>query len=210
MQTCRIIVAAMVFAVVVTISVSAQTRPGTPAPKPAASPTPQTPPPTITAAFAVPATRIAFIDTTAFGDEKTGVTRYVNAVKGLQREFLPKQTELTNIQNRLNAISDEIRKLSGSPVVDQKSVQARQDEGERLQRDLKYKKDQADADFTKRYQEVVGPISTDIGKAIDQFALQHGVSLVLDVSKLAQAVLTLNPAMDATQAFIVEYNKTHP
>jgi Skp family chaperone for outer membrane proteins len=209
MQIFRVIVAAMLFAGVVTTSASGQTRPGTAAPKPATSPAPQTPPAT-SAAFAVPATKIAFIDTTAFGDEKTGVTRYVNAVKGLQREFQPKQTELTNIQNRLNAISEELRKLNSTPVVDPKSVQARQDEGERLQRDLKYKKDQADADFTKRYQEVVGPISTDIGKAIDQFALQHGVSLVLDVSKLAQAVLTLNPAMDATQAFIVEYNKTHP
>ena len=51
-----------------------------------------------------------------------------------------------------------------------KTVQAKNDEGERLQRDLKYKKEQADADFAKRYQDVVSPISQDIGKALDQFA----------------------------------------
>src|SRR6266496_1847617 len=208
MQIFRIAVTAMILACVISISASAQTRPGTAAPKPA---TPQIPPTTTTSTFAVPATKMAFIDTTEFGDEKTGITRYVNAVKGLQREFQPRQTDLTNIQNRLNAIAEELRKLNANPiVVDPKTVQARHDEGERLQRDLKYKKDQADADFTKRYQEVVGPIYADIGKAIDQFAAQRGISLVLDVSKLAQAVLTLNPAMDATQAFIVEYNKTHP
>jgi Skp family chaperone for outer membrane proteins len=158
----------------------------------------------------VPATKIAFIDTTVFAEEKGGISRYVTAVKSLEREFQPRQNELNNIQTRIKAIADELNKLSGNAVVDPKTIATRQDEGERLQRDLKYKKDQADADFAKRYQEVVGPISSDIGKAIDQFAVQRGISLVLDVSKLGQSVLTLNPAMDVTQVFIIGYNRTHP
>jgi hypothetical protein len=34
--------------------------------------------------------------------------------------------------------------------------------------------------------------------------------MILDISKLLPAVLTLNPAMDVTQAFIAEYNSRNP
>ena len=189
------------------VLVGAQTRTPTPSPTPARPAAPQATPAT---AIAVPDTRIALINTAEFGDEKTGITRYVNAVKSVQREFLPKNTELTTIQTRINTLADEISKLSGAAVVDPKTIQAKQDEGERLQRDLKYKKDQAQADFQKRYQEVVSPISADIGKAIDQFALQNRITMVLDPSKFDVAILSVNPAMDVTRAFITAYNARNP
>ena len=194
-------------AAIVAISASAQTRPGTAAPRQAA---PQTPPAAVSNA-PVPDSKIAFIDTGMFGEEKGGINRYVSAVKKVEREFQPRQTELITIQNRIKALADEISKLSGNSVlVDPKTIQAKQEEGERLQRDLKYKKDQADADFAKRYQEEVSPISTDIGKALDQFAQQRGITMILDISKLAPAVLTVNPAMDVTAAFIAEFNSKNP
>jgi|SRR5438876_7464361 len=204
MKRIRLISAALMLAAIVTISASAQTRPGTAAARPAATQTPAV------SNAPVPETKIAFIDTGMFGEEKGGITRYVIAVKGVEREFQPRQTELTGIQARIKALADEISKLSGNSVVDPKTIQAKQDEGERLQRDLKYKKDQADADFAKRYQEVVSPISTDIGKALDQFAQQRGITMILDISKLAPAILTVNPAMDVTQAFIAEFNSKNP
>ena len=203
MKRIRLISAALMLAAIVTISASAQTRPGTAADRPA----PQTP---AASNAPVPDTKIAFIDTGMFGEEKGGINRYVTAVKAVEREFQPRQTELTGIQTRIKALADEISKLSGNSVVDPKTIQAKQDEGERLQRDLKYKKDQADADFAKRYQEVVAPISTDIGKALDQFAQQRGITMILDISKLAPAILTVNPAMDVTQAFIAEFNSKNP
>jgi Skp family chaperone for outer membrane proteins len=89
-------------------------------------------------------------------------------------------------------------------------VRAKREEGERLQRDLKYKKEQADADFEKRYAEAVGPVSNDIGNALIQYASENGLTMILDISKLAPAVLSVNPAMDVTQAFIADYNSKHP
>ena len=83
----------------------AQTRPGTPGP---AAPRPAAPQATPTTSAAVPVTRIALVDTTIFGDEKAGVTRYVNAVKGVQAGFQPRQVELNNLQSRIKAIADEI------------------------------------------------------------------------------------------------------
>lgn len=186
------------------VSASAQTRPSAPA----TTPRPAAPQPVPTAN--VPDTKIALVDTSAFGDEKTGIKRYLNAVSSVQLQFKPRTQELVDLQTRMKVIAEEITKLSGNPVVDPKSIQAKQDEGERLQRDFKYKKEQLDADFEKRYNEIVGPISSDIGKALDQFAGQHGVTMILDISKLLPAILTANPAMDITQPFIAEYNSKNP
>src|SRR5947209_10925541 len=202
MKKIGIFAAAFVLAAILAVSASAQTRPGTTT---AARPAPAT------ASGPVPDTKIAFIDTSAFDDEKEGIVRYVNAMKTLEREFKPRQDELQGMQTRIKAIADDITKLnSGSSVVDPKTIQAKNDEGERLQRDLKYKQEQAQADYQKRSQEVLGPISQDIGNALNQFATAHGITMILDISKLAPAILTLNQNMDVTKAFITEYNSSHP
>ena len=172
-------------------------------------PAPQRPAAPATA-VAVPDTKIAIIDTARFAEEKTGIKRYLNAVKSVQGEFAGKQKELVDLQTRLKAISDDVAKLSGNSVVSPETIRAKQDEYERLQRDLKYKKEQAEAEFQKRFETVVGPISEDIGKALNQYATDHGLSMILDISKLLPAVLTMNPAMDVTQAFISEYNSKNP
>jgi Skp family chaperone for outer membrane proteins len=184
-----------------------QTRPVATGP---ATPKPAAPQPSPATTASIPATKIAVVDTSMFGDAKAGIKRYLNAVKGVQSEFQPKQGELVSLQTRIKAIADEITKLSGNSVVSQQTIQAKRDDAERLQRELKYKKDQADADFQKRYEAVVGPISADIGKALDQYAAQQGLTMILDISKLLPAVLSMNPAMDVTQAFISEYNSKNP
>ena len=210
----RILVNAVGFVVLTgaTVSTFAQTRPATPAPTTARPTAPQpTPAPTTApATVAVPAAKIALVDTTAFSDEKTGIKRYLNAVNTLQRQFDARNTELRNLDAQIKALAAEINKLSAAPIVSKETIRAKQDEGERLQRDLKYKKEQADADYAKRYEEAVGPVSTDIGKALDLYANQHGLTMVLDISKLLPAVLTVNPTTDITQAFIADYNSTHP
>lgn len=204
----RVVVIAAAFVVVASASnfAAAQVRPATTSP----SARPAAPQPTPGTTAPVPAAKIALVDTTVFGDEKAGITRYVNALKGVQAGFQPRVTELNNLQSRIKAIADEIAKLRGNSPVNSEAIKTKEDEGERLQRELKYKKDQNDADFEKRLTEVVAPISTDIGKALDQYASQHGLTMILDISKLLPAVLTVNPAMDVTQAFIADYNSKHP
>lgn len=161
---------------------------------------------------AVPASKIAFVNTEAFRDEKTGITKWIVAVKSLQREFDPREKELLALQNRIQTIAKEIETLSASNVVDQKTVIAKQEEGARLQRELKFKKEEGDAAFQKRYEDVVGPISKDIGTALDAFARQRGITLVLDLSRLAQmgAILSADTSTDVTAAFISEYNSKNP
>jgi len=195
MKNLRLIALAGLLAMFTVISAQAQTRP-------AATPTSGGP---------IPDAKIAFVDTQAFQDSKAGIVRYVAAVTSLDREFQPRQQELTNLQNQINAIADELQKLNSGPqVVDPRTVQTKQETGEKLQRDFKYKKELYDADAQKRYRDVVGPISEDIGKALDAFAKAHGISMILDISKIAQAVLSVNESMDVTKQFISEYNAKNP
>jgi Skp family chaperone for outer membrane proteins len=203
----RILVIAAGVLILINVTASAQTRPAATAP---ATSTPAVPQATPVAAAPVPATKMAFLDTTLFADEKNGIVRYVRAVKSVQGEFAPRQAELVALQTRIKALSDEITKLSASPVVSQETIKAKQDEGERLQREFKFKQEQASADYDKRLTQVVGPISTDIGKGLDLYASQHGLTMILDISKLLPAVLTLNPAVDVTTSFIAEYNSKNP
>lgn len=206
----RIIVNAVAFAILTGAAAStfAQTRPGTATPTTVKPAVPQATPAQTPAN--VPAAKIALINTSVFGDEKEGIRRYVNAVKSVQGEFTAKTAELNGLQARIKALADEITKLSAAPVVSQDTITAKQSEGERLQRELKYKKEQAESDMDRRYSAVVSPVSADIGKALDQYASQHGITLVLDISKLLPAILTANPATDITPSFIADYNSTHP
>lgn len=154
-------------------------------------------------------TKIGWIDTGAFADEKEGVTKYITALKALDAEMKPRVTELTTIQTRVKTIADDLNKpVPANVPVDQKALLAKQDEGQRLQREFEFKKKEYDAAVEKRSGEVLGPVSTDISKAINEFAKAKGYSVVLDIAALASAnaILSLDPASNITKEFITYYN----
>lgn len=114
------------------------------------------------------------------------------------------------MQTRLNTLVDDIRRLRQASPVDQRAIQAKQDEGTRLQQDFETKKQRYDEDYARRNREVTGPISQQIGKALDDFATQHGITMTLDLSKLLPAILTALPTVEITQAFIADFNRKNP
>lgn len=156
-------------------------------------------------------TKIGWIITAAFGDEKEGITKYVNAEKALDAEMKPRVTELQTIQTKLQTLSDEIKKLQGLAVVDQKSIAAKQDEGQNLQRTLKFKQEEAQQAYAKRREEVMAPISTNIFQALQEYAKKNGYAAILDISALGSEnqpspLVFLEPSADITRAFIAYYN----
>jgi Skp family chaperone for outer membrane proteins len=213
----------LIFAAFILISTTAfvvvgQTRPQTtparptptPPARPATTPLPRPAATPVVNAGPVPDSRIALIDTSAFNDEKNGIIRYVDAAKSIEAEFKTRTDEVQNLQNRLVALINEIQALQKATVVDQKTIQAKQQLGTNLQTEFKTKKDRLDEDISKRYEVVVGPISNLIGTAMDQFARQRGITMTLDASKLLPAILTAVPAIDMTQTFINEFNAKNP
>jgi Skp family chaperone for outer membrane proteins len=157
--------------------------------------------------------KIAVINTYAFGAEKEGITKYITAVKSLNAEFKPLNDELTTMQTKLQTLAteiDNINKLlkSNPKAVDEKSAQAKVDEAEKLQRDIKFKQEEGKSKFEKRQQAVLGPVMEDIYKAVQEFAKQKGYMMILDGAKLEESgiLVGITDAADITKEFVVFYN----
>lgn len=199
------------------VTICGQVRP---TPTPAARPTPTPSRPAVlptqplqttpNLVVAVPPSKIAVIDTGMFSDDKAGIFRVIDATMILQNEFRPRQQELQTLQTRINTLVEDIRKLRQAKVVDQKTIQAKQEEGIRIQQDFDTKKQRYDEDYERRYNQVMGPVSQQIGKALDEFAAEHGITMTLDVNKLLPAILTALPTVDVTAPFIAEFNRKNP
>jgi Skp family chaperone for outer membrane proteins len=191
MKIIRSIAAAFVFSALFAISAFAQTAPAT------------------TGGTG----KIVIINTAAFGD-KAGITKYVNALTSLETEFKPVQTELEGLVNRFETLRKEIETLReqaskpNSPIKPE-SVQAKIEQAEQLQRDIKRKEEDGQSRFQNRRAQLLGPISQDIGKALEDFAKQKGYSVILDSSKLYEAGILLvqvDEKADVTKEFIAYYN----
>ena len=84
----------------------------------------------------------------------------------------------------------------------------KREEGERLARELEFKKKEYDAFVQKRGGEILGPLNADIGKAIADFGKQKGYVAILDIGKLADAgaILHLDAGANVTKEFVTFYN----
>ena len=164
----------------------------------------------ISALAQVPAAppKIAFINTEAFYDDKAGITKLVTATKQLDAEFATQIKALEDGNTKLQGIAKELETMQKLPQAqfNQVAYTQKQDEGERLQRELTYKKTELESAYGKRRDALIGPISQDIGKGIDEFSKKNGYGVVLDISKLAQALLYFGETAEVTKEFITFYN----
>ncbi len=155
-----------------------------------------------------PSSRIGLVNSSDFGDEKTGITKYVNAVKALNTEFTPLQTELTTMNARLETLSSELVKLRGTPAETSAAAQAKVDEFMKLQRDIKFKSEEAKSKYERRQQAVLNPILQAIGTGLQDYAKQKGHTLIFDASKDQNGLLIAigDQSVDVTKDFVTFYN----
>ncbi len=92
-----------------------------------------------------------------------------------------------------------------TPLVNQQQ----QDKIDQMKKDLQRKGEDAQAAYQKRLQEVLGPVYDEIGKALDAYAKAHGITLILDVTKV-QGIVSAADSLDITKAFITEFNSKNP
>ncbi len=156
-------------------------------------------------------TKIAVINTLAFANEKGGITKYVNAQKKLDAEFKVETQQLQTLANRINALKTEIanlQKTNPNVPINKSTVTNKASEHDSLTRQLKFKQDDAKARYEARSQAVLGPVSRDIGVALQEFAKQKGYGLILDAAKLDRAglILAFDQKFNLTSQFIAYYN----
>jgi outer membrane protein len=196
MKIFRAIAAVAFLAVISAGSVLAQPRTSTPA-----SPAPST------QTGSIPETKIALVNTDEFADEKTGITRLVSAMKRVEGEFQPRRTELQTLQQQIEKATADLTKAA--PLQDAKVTQQQSDKIEGMKTEFKRKGEDAQAAYQKKLQDVLGPVYDDIGKALDAYAKAHGITLILDVTKI-QGILSASESLDITRPFITEFNSKNP
>jgi len=195
MKIFRAIAAVAFLAAISAGSVFAQPRTATPA-----SPAP-------TQTGSLPETKIALVNTDEFADEKTGITRLVAAMKRVDGEFQPRRTELQTLQQQIEKATADLTKAQ--PLQDARVSQQQADKIEGMKTEFKRKGEDAQAAYQKKLQDVLGPIYDDLGKALDTYAKAHGITLILDVTKI-QGILSASESLDITRPFITEFNSKNP
>ena len=197
MKIIRAIAAVAFFAAISAASVAAQ-------PKPTTTPAPAT---TGSATGNVPETKLALVDTDQFLDEKAGIVRLVTAAKKVENEFLPRRTELQGLQTQIDKLKADLQRTSA--VQDPKVSAQQQDAVDQKTREMQRKTEDAQTAYQKRLQDMLGPIYDEIGKALDAYAKAHGITLILDVTKI-QGIVSASESLDITKAFITEFNTKNP
>jgi outer membrane protein len=189
------LVLAFVFVLAMAVSSAfAQTRPAT-------SPA-QTPATTAN----VPESKIALIYSDAFLDSKTGIARFNSLVTTLNREFQPRQTELQTMQQKIQALTDDITKTAS--VADPKTLQTKQDQLDQMKKDFQRKGEDAQGAYERRRKEIFTPLQDDIGKALEAYAKSHNINVIIDGSQVP--LVYAADALDITRAFINDFNSKNP
>lgn len=188
--------AAVALLALVAVSASAQQKPAGPA---AAAPANQS-------TVAVPDSKIAMIYSDAFMDPKTGIAKFNSLLSTLNREFQPRQTDLQNLQTRINTLTKEISDTQS--VADPNALRQKRDQLEQLNTEFKRKGEDAEAAYNKRRQDIFMPLQQDIGKALEAFAKARGITVIVDGSQVP--VVYAAESIDITRAFINEFNSKNP
>lgn len=167
---------------------------------------------------ATPATgKIGLVNTYAFGDEKAGITKFKAAMGTLDTEFKPTNDKLKTMVTRYQTLGTEIenmRKTAANPQVPVggSTLQAKAEEFQTLETQIKREQEDAKAKYERRYQVVVGPVFGDILKAMTDYAKQKGYAVIFDGAKLEEAniLLGFDDKFDVTKDFIAFYNARPP
>jgi len=154
----------------------------------------------------VPESKVAVIYSEAFLDAKAGIAKFGTLANNLNREFQPRQTELQNMQQKIQQLTDDINKTKA--VADPKTIAQKQDQLDTLNTDYKRRYEDAQAAFEKRRKEIFVPLQDDIGKALEVYAKAHNINVIIDGSQVP--LVYAADALDITRAFINDYNSKNP
>jgi Skp family chaperone for outer membrane proteins len=163
---------------------------------------------------AAPTGRVGLVNTYAFGDEKAGITKFRAALASVDAEFKKDNDDLRSMATRYQTMGTEIQKFQDAVKANQKlpipetEVQKKVDDYGKLEREIKFKQEDAKTRYERRYQTVVGPIYGDIMKAMQDFAKQKGYAVILDGAKLEESgiLMAFDEKYNVTTEFIQFYN----
>jgi Skp family chaperone for outer membrane proteins len=153
-------------------------------------------------------TKVAILNSNAFGDEKAGIRKFVAALKGVDNQFTATRTEITSLQGRLRTMVTELETLEKSPQTQPAVFRQKVDEAAALERQIKYKTEDASAVYEARKRIALQPVQESLFTAMQEYAKAKGYALIFDKAKDTDGLLIAigNQSVDVTLDFIAFYN----
>lgn len=162
-------------------------------------------------------TRVALIDTRAFTDPGNGITRLVNALSLVDREFEQRHARMLELHNLLLTQPEGSGFVGPIPTDPRPMTPERRkklkEEAEKMRRSFEWERKELQRAYDKRLEEVRIPIYEDILRSLEAFAKARGITLLVDVNSLSCPIsCQIESAADIniTREFIAEYNRLHP
>ncbi len=149
---------------------------------------------------------VAIIDSSAFSDEKNGITRVIAIGQQIEAKFQPLRSELRGMRDRLTAMRADLQKKRA--IQDAATTAKQADEADQLELQIKRKSEDATASYQRESLTMLDPLQKDIGSALTAYAQSRGISLLIDANRVPIVYAANN--LDITKDFIAEYNRTHP
>jgi len=151
-------------------------------------------------------TNVAIIDSSAFSDDKAGISRVMAAMQQIETKFQPLRTEIRGMRERLNTMRSDIQKKR--QVQDPKLTAQQTDDADRLEVEIKRKAEDAQASYQRESLAMLDPLQKDIGTALTAYAQSRGINLLIDANRVP--IVYAAASLDITKDFIADYNRTHP
>ena len=136
----------------------------------------------------------------------SGIACVMVAMKQIEAKFQPVRNELRGMRDRLNAMRSDLQKKQS--IQDAKTTAQQSEAADQLDLQIKRKAEDAQASYQKESLALLDPLQKDIGNALNTYAQQKGISLLIDINRVPVVYAANN--LDITKDFIAEYNRTHP
>ena len=151
-----------------------------------------------------PPAKVGVINSEMFANPAGGITRLVNALRTVDAEFKPRRDEITQLLTRFNALQQV---PANTPPA---QLAARRDQAETLQVEIQRKQEDARVAYGKRMQTLTNPIRLSVFNALEAYAKQRGIDVLIDLNKFPDGILLVNQNANLTPGFIRDFNSKNP
>lgn len=154
---------------------------------------------------AINSAKVAFINTEAFDDKKTGIDELLAAYDKLEIEFASPAQELKSMIAALKKMEDGFKT---PPEITFEEATRRKKEYDLAVEKLMRRQAEINALYEKREAEETAGIKKKIAETVDLFAREKGYRTILRITKTNEpAILAKSEAADATREFIKYCNE---
>jgi outer membrane protein len=153
----------------------------------------------------VPDGRIAVIYVAAFPEKVAELKR---SIDGLNTRFEPRTKDLQQLRDQIAGIEAQVKQGTVAPA-QQAQLSERY---EQLKRDYERKSEDLKIEAQKAYESSTGPIQTKLRAALDRYAAEKGVVLIIEIGGALNigSIFFAAEGTNITDDFINTYNKANP